>query len=502
MNAIDDMTPGAQDVASRLVALIDELRPSVPDSSVGDRLGDIRSRLTGPLRVAIAGRVKAGKSTLLNALVGERLAPTDAGECTRLVSVYRQGPGYRVTASLKSGASRELVFRRESGHLDVELGDLDDNDVAHLEVDWPTSTLATTTLIDTPGLASANDDNSRRTREFLTGDSIERGTEADAVIYLMRHAHRSDIDFLDAFMDRSVTAASPVNAVAVLSRADEIGAGRLDAMDSARRIAARYATDAQLHALCATVVPLAGLLAETALTWREDEMADLRTIAAVAPEMIERSVLSGDHFCAADTLTEVSAARRRALLDRLGLYGLRMSLDAMQRGTAVSATDLAAHLLDWSGLAELRIVLDRHFAPRARTLQARSALASLRGLARGSAGTHRAFAADLDRRCEQIESTAIDFGRLRAAHLLRTSDVRFSPGDRADLDRLLLATTLGEGLGVGAHADGPELQRAAADAVSRWRDPRRRPDGDPPAGRDLRHRDPCRRDRLRPLSPG
>lgn len=163
MNAIDDMTPGAQDVASRLVALIDELRPSVPDSSVGDRLGDIRSRLTGPLRVAIAGRVKAGKSTLLNALVGERLAPTDAGECTRLVSVYRQGPGYRVTASLKSGASRELVFRRESGHLDVELGDLDDNDVAHLEVDWPTSTLATTTLIDTPGLASANDDNSRRT---------------------------------------------------------------------------------------------------------------------------------------------------------------------------------------------------------------------------------------------------------------------------------------------------------------------------------------------------
>ena len=33
-------------------------------------------------RVAIAGKVKAGKSTLLNALVGEMLAPTDAGECT------------------------------------------------------------------------------------------------------------------------------------------------------------------------------------------------------------------------------------------------------------------------------------------------------------------------------------------------------------------------------------------------------------------------------------
>ncbi|MDN5750703.1 MAG: dynamin family protein, partial [Pseudonocardia sp.] len=39
------------------------------------------ARLDEPLRVAIAGKVKAGKSTLLNALVGEQVAPTDAGEC-------------------------------------------------------------------------------------------------------------------------------------------------------------------------------------------------------------------------------------------------------------------------------------------------------------------------------------------------------------------------------------------------------------------------------------
>ena len=55
-------------------------------------------RLDEPLRVAIAGRTKAGKSTLLNALVGERLAATDASECTRIVTWYRHALGYRVVA--------------------------------------------------------------------------------------------------------------------------------------------------------------------------------------------------------------------------------------------------------------------------------------------------------------------------------------------------------------------------------------------------------------------
>mgnify|MGYP000854844947 CR=1 FL=1 len=69
----------------------------------------IRERLEGPLRVAIAGRVKAGKSTLLNALVGERLAPTDAGECTRIVTWYRKGPGYAVSAHLRDGTDRQRM---------------------------------------------------------------------------------------------------------------------------------------------------------------------------------------------------------------------------------------------------------------------------------------------------------------------------------------------------------------------------------------------------------
>src|SRR2546430_15910551 len=61
---------------------------------VGHRLGgptqaqvfDVRRRLSEPLRVAIAGRLKSGKSTLVNALIGRRGAPPQGGGGPPLVA--------------------------------------------------------------------------------------------------------------------------------------------------------------------------------------------------------------------------------------------------------------------------------------------------------------------------------------------------------------------------------------------------------------------------------
>jgi hypothetical protein len=470
------VTMAIGNAGAMVLALSRELSHKLEGTPYKADIEAIGRRLDGPLHVAIAGRVKAGKSTLLNALVGERLAPTDAGECTRLVSWYRRGQRYEVAARLKNGQDKQLEFRRDDGALNVVLNGVAEEDVQFLDVRWPASTLERVTLIDTPGLASLDDENSRRTREFLDHDG-DHTPDADAVIYLMRHLHRSDVEFLDAFMDRSVAAASPVNAVAVLSRGDEIGAGRLDAMESAARIAQRYRDDEAVHGLCATVVPMAGLLAETGLTLRESEAASLREMASTPAEELELMLLSAEQFCDLHS-SQLTVEIRRQLLERLGMYGVRVAVREVKAG-ATTASTLGPKLVEHSGLIQLQQVIGNHFLPRARVLQARSALVAIRALARRLRAGDPGKGDYVDREAERIEAGAVDFARIRAAHVLASGGTRVRDGERPELERMLLAATGEEALGLPGGAGPQELANAALQAIARWRDRASDPLADP-----------------------
>jgi hypothetical protein len=297
----------------------------------------------------------------------------------------------------------------------------------------------------------------------------DRPSDADAVIYLMRHLHRRDAEFLGAFLDRSVAASSPSNAVSVLSRADEVGACRLDAMASATRIAQRYQTDPVVRSLCTNVVPMAGLLAETGLTLREEEATALRSLAATPEDELERMLLSSDGFCDPGS-SDLTIEIRRDLLDRLGLYGLRLLVHEIQAGRCTTGGDMARLLVTYSGLAGLRELISERFLPRARVLQARAALGALRDLARDLTMDDPEAGRRLDAEVERVESSVLDFGQLRLAHLVLSGLVAFSPAEHAEMERLLLVdaplvarVALDEGAGLA------EVQGAALAAVGRWR---------------------------------
>ncbi|MEH2196145.1 MAG: dynamin family protein [Nostoc sp.] len=66
----------------------------------------------GVFRLLVLGDMKRGKSTFLNALIGENLLPSDVNPCTALLTVLRYGPEKKVTIHFNDGKSpQELDFQ-------------------------------------------------------------------------------------------------------------------------------------------------------------------------------------------------------------------------------------------------------------------------------------------------------------------------------------------------------------------------------------------------------
>lgn len=455
------MTTTLHAEATALLTLADDAYAS--DPRVRAELAGWRRRLDDPLRLGVAGIVKAGKSTLLNALIGERIAPTDAGECTRVVTWYRYGDAPEATAVRADGSSRRLRLSRVEGALRFDLDGASADETERVEVRWPSSHLRTTVLIDTPGIESVTTRVSERTRALLLRDRVGPD-DADAIVYLLRHLHTSDLTFLESFRDTAAGVGAGVNALAVLSRADEVGAGRIDAMLSARKIAERYRRDASIRPLALTVLPVAGLLAETARTLRESEFAAIRTLSRLDRATRESLLLSVDRFArrADSTLTDTA---RRGLLDRFGISGIRLA-SALVRGGAGSSGALSEGLLLQSGVEELRLAIDDSLRSRQDALKVRALLTALAGWAR-----ERRQPAELTDAIERIEATSHDLRELATLAQVRAAEALFDQ-QQADEAELILGahgTAPRARLGLPADASLERVRRGAAERLALWR---------------------------------
>jgi hypothetical protein len=347
-----------------------------------------------------------------------------------------------------------LPVVRTGGVLEIDMGGVPADRIDRLVVDWPAQSLREMTLIDTPGVASLDAENSARTTRFLEPDD-ETPTEADAVVYLMRHLHVADAQFLESFRDQGVARATAVNTVAVISRADEIAGGRVDAMFSARAIATRYRSEPALRGLCQNVVAVAGLLAFSGRTLRQDEFAAVKALAERPRAELEAALLSTDRFLRTGD---------PALVRRFGLFGIRLATSLIRQGASTPSA-LAGELVARSGLHELRRVLRVQFAERRDLLKARSAVLALDRMVRADGDPHR-LAPELER----ILTATHEFAELRLLAALRSGAVTLPKPMALDAQRLLgdEGGTPAVRLGLEPQADPADLRRAASIALRRW----------------------------------
>lgn len=430
----------------------------------------IGRRLNQPIRVALAGTLKSGKSTLVNALVGEDIAPTDATEATRIVTWFRNGPTPKVTANHRGGRRTNVPIAREAWEpakhrgLTFDFTTLDPNDVVDLDVEWPAAELVDTTIIDTPGTSSLNRDVSERTLRLLVPeDGVPR---VDAVVFLLRTLNAADIALLKQIGTLVGGSSGALGVIGVASRADEIGAGRIDAMLSAKDVATRFTAEMDKTGICQAVVPVSGLLALTARTLRQSEFVALEKLAGVDAAELSKAMLSVDRFVRDDAGLPVDAATRSALLDRFGMFGIRISIAVLRAGITDSVA-LADELLERSGLIALRDVVDQQFAQRSDLLKAHTALVSLRRFVEAYPIYATPYIlADID----PLLADTHAFEELRLLSALRSRETTLNDEEMASLRRIIGGSGTDAASRLGLQPDTPyDGPRAAFAAAQRWR---------------------------------
>jgi len=397
-----------------------------------------RERLGEPLRVALTGPPGSGKSALVNALLGEDVAPvrTDAAavwfhDGTRpLARVFPEAaPPFVAPLQRAPGGGHIVAAPPSPGTRTVV-------------VEWPCRALRHTRLVEGPA------------------------EEADAILHVTRHFGDDDLTPLQGARPGRGAGAHPVHVMVVLSRADEFAGGRTDALLTAKRIARRRRRDPRVAALCQDVLAISARLAHAGRTLREDEYATVAAIATLPRPDTEALLLSADRFTGATFPVPVTAERRVALLDRFGLGGIRLATTLARTGSN-SRVALGEQLIRQSGLTELQASISDLFTARRGVLKSRTALIALDQLLRNEA---RPAAGHLIAELERLVANAHEFRELRLLAALRTGRVAL-PAELALEARRLAGGDGGahcERLGVPPQTPAEELWPAAETAAARW----------------------------------
>jgi replication fork clamp-binding protein CrfC len=118
---------------------------------------------TGVFRLLVLGDMKRGKSTFLNALIGERLLPSDVNPCTAVLTILRYGAEKKVYVYFNDGKNpQELSFDEFKYKYTIDPAEakkleqdkkLAFPDVSHAVVEYPLALLEKgIEIIDSPGL--------------------------------------------------------------------------------------------------------------------------------------------------------------------------------------------------------------------------------------------------------------------------------------------------------------------------------------------------------------
>ncbi|MEJ2207205.1 MAG: dynamin family protein [Gemmatimonadota bacterium] len=170
----------------------------------------LESLVRDEICVVVLGSFNRGKTSLVNALLGEPVLPVGIVPVTSVATLVRYGPAPSAWLTLADGRRSPIDLADLPGYVAEAEEPTDRSVVSHVEVEFPADVLAGgLVLADTPGIGSAHADATRRAREFLP--------RVDAAIFVLSPdppVSQMELDYL-----RNIGAETP-HFLVVLTKTD------------------------------------------------------------------------------------------------------------------------------------------------------------------------------------------------------------------------------------------------------------------------------------------
>jgi len=156
------------DGAARLLRLA-KLAEELGSSRIAEEARDLASRVSeGRFYVACLGQFKRGKSTLINALIGDAVLPVGFTPVTAVPTVIRFGDRRRARIQVRDDAWQEVSVSDLNQYVSEECNPENAKGVRGVEVFVSSSILARgMCFVDTPGLGSVFTGNTAATQAFV-----------------------------------------------------------------------------------------------------------------------------------------------------------------------------------------------------------------------------------------------------------------------------------------------------------------------------------------------